>query len=322
MRNTMAARIYPLDMMNSTEYGNSYVLFKASTWNDSQSKNPAAGSSNSAVPSPSNTTSGALVSGSSSSSASGIINPITSPITDVTEKFKGSKLGALVPPVKAVDDYVQLYIPKDLAISYNAIWEEQNFPVAGHLFDAAVGVASGATGQNIWDKLGAGVAAGLTQAAQNAVPGADYFMSLGGKAPNPKKTMLFKDMAFREFQFTYEFFVKNANEAEAVREIILTFKKNMHPGVPEGAAFLYDYPSEFDITYYANNEKSLYLHKHKRCVLIAMDVKYTPQGLWVSHEDGSYTSVVMVLRFKEVEILTRQDFEKNDEDTKLQFPTY
>lgn len=307
--------MYPLDMQDQKDYGNNFVLFKASEWKDAQANNPGNKSEATAVPVPQNVASGATVSSTAATSASGVINPVTTPIPDPTQKYTGAKLGDLVPPVSVISGYIQLYIPTDFAISYNTIWEEENFPIVGNAAEQALNIQNLRSMTAAVDAIVAGTGAALVNNPTFQKYGGNYFLSQAGKAPNPRKALLFKDVAFREFQFTYEFFVKSEAEARSVREIIYTFKKAMHPGTEgTGGSFLYDYPNEFSIEYYANNVRNEFLHKHKRCVLTAMDVRHTPQGLWVSHADGSPTSTTMILRFKEVEVLTRDDF-KSSTDT-------
>lgn len=314
--------MYPLDMQDQTYYGNNSVLFKASEWRDPQAKNPENKSSASVVPTPQNVTSGAPVSSTAANSPSGVFNPVTAPIPDPTQKYKGENLGDLVLPVSKIDGYIQLYIPTDFAISYNATWEEENFPIIGNVAEQALAVGNLLKRTAASDAIVAGLGAMLVNDPRFKQFGGNYFLSQAGKAPNPRKALLFKDIAFREFQFTYEFFVKNDAEARTVRDIIYTFKKAMHPGTSgTGGSFLYDYPNEFEIKYYVNNVENPFLHRHKRCVLTGMDVRLAPQGLWVSHADGSPTNTTMILRFKEVEVLTREDFAASADGTPS-YPTY
>ena len=121
-----------------------------------------------------------------------------------------------------------------------------------------------------------------------------------GLAANPKKEQLFKGVDFRSFQFDYQFFPRNEEEAANVLRIVETFKYHMHPEFKDSNQFLYIYPSEFDISYYQNGKENPNLHKHTSCVLTEMSINYTPSGQFNTFANGMPTQINMVLNFKEL----------------------
>jgi hypothetical protein len=80
----------------------------------------------------------------------------------------------------------------------------------------------------------------------------------------------------------------------------------MHPEYKDTNAFLYVYPSEFDIFYYHGSQENLNVHRHTSCVLTEMNVNYTPQGRFNAFDDGTPAQINMVLTFKELAPLTKE----------------
>jgi hypothetical protein len=121
---------------------------------------------------------------------------------------------------------------------------------------------------------------------------------------NPFKEVVFESVDFRSFAFKYKFLPKNKAESEAVRNIIKLFKFHMHPEMSEGKLF-FIYPSEFQITYYFQNQQNNYFHKMAPCALESMEVSYGGEQ-FSSFDDGNPTEVNMTLTFRELEILTKK----------------
>ena len=235
-----------------------------------------------------------------------------------------------------------LYMPNDLSIKYGVSWEETSLGgtaaiVAGaeNLGAAALkvgaGMGAGALLSRVFGLRGAGAraltaagaAVGGLAAANNAgglsdiaaaqalkAPGVGELASkASGTAANPKKEQIFKQVDFRTFTFSYQFFPRSSDEARCVRDIIKQFKLHMHPEFRDETQFLYIYPSEFEIIYYTNGQENLNLHRHTSCVLTDMNVSYAPQGIYTSFPDGMPTQINMQLTFKELAILTKKDID-------------
>jgi hypothetical protein len=131
-----------------------------------------------------------------------------------------------------------------------------------------------------------------------------------GLAGNPKKEMVFKGVDFRTFQFDYNFFPRDEQEAEHVYNIIYQFKLHMHPEyMSDTSNFLYVYPSEFDISYYSNSGVNQYIHRHPSCVLTEMSVNYTPNGNFTTFANGMPTQIAITLSFKELSAPTKESIQ-------------
>lgn len=219
---------------------------------------------------------------------------------------------------------IALHMPVDLSIKYKADWKDADTAMmAGVLQGASMagtsvqefaynmfsGTKTTSQTQQSFGDLGAGM---LGNAALTAGgPLADVLSKVSGVAANPKKELLFKNMDFRTFAFTYDFHSRSPSETQSIHEIIKTFKYHMHPEFKTGTAnFLYIYPSEFEISYFLGSKQNEYIHKHTSCVLVDMDIKYTPHGQFVSHTDGSPVTIRVVLTFKELAILTKEKIEE------------
>ena len=297
--------------MGSGGYGNTCISFSLMERNEPQGANPGGGGGAQSVPA--SAASGSLLGGFEDALA-GILNPITTFIKENPfERYTGAKTGSLTKAYEKIVEDIIIYVPGDASTSYKSKWEEQNAPVAGSAWDAATG--KGGVLESAWEGFKNGAGAAMLQGAGAGNGGvADFFGSKLGVAPNPNKQLYFKDMEFRTHTFTFQLYAKSKAESDNIRKIIHSFKSHMHPGMSDLGAFLYDYPGWFSIKYYVNGAKNPYMHNFKKTILENMDVKYAPEQIYVTHEDGSPTHVTLTLQFKELEVLLKKDFE-NLEDS-------
>lgn len=226
-------------------------------------------------------------------------------------------LGSAKREYKQLKQAIALHLPTDLAIRYGMQWEETDLAgttailAMAENFGGALKDAATFTGGNIADQIvaGGGVGANYTVAQGLNLPGVGQGISkTSGIAANPKKEQLFKQVDFRTFTFTYQFFPKSKEEAENVQEIIKLFKLHMHPEFKQDSYnFMYIYPSEFDIYYYHNGAENLNLHRHTSCVLTDMSVVYSPTGVTTMLPGGMPSQINITLTFKELAILTKEN---------------
>lgn len=122
---------------------------------------------------------------------------------------------------------------------------------------------------------------------------------------NPFREVLFEQIDFRTFGFKYRFLPKSEQESRDVKKIIDMFKEHMLPEVsPERLFFIY--PSEFQITYYFGNSENTYFHKFGACALEDLQVEYGSGDGYSSFRSGAPTEIIMALRFRELELITRE----------------
>lgn len=206
---------------------------------------------------------------------------------------------------------IALHVPNLLNIRYGANWETEDTGMFSmvkeggeSLVNALSAMSRGASAGDaiggIKDKILNMAASGSLSAIPTAVQG------LTGLAPNPRKEQFFKGVDFRTFTFEYQFFPRDAVEAENVMNIIYLFKLHMHPEFKNDGTFLYVYPSEFDIAYFHNHQENLNIHRHTSCVLTELSVNYTPNGQYATFDNGMPTQITMTLTFKELGLITKE----------------
>jgi len=244
----------------------------------------------------------------------------------------GSSTSTFTRKQRRMKSCIALHVPPEMNIKYGVQWVEEDTAIA-----AAVTAGISESGNAIskflksatapansirerfsnivnssGDTLGGSAdlaKSSITNLALKVGPGADYVSALTGMAANPKKEQLFKGVDYRTFNFTYQFFPKDAAEAQSIREIIKTFKLHMHPEFKDAYNMIYLYPSEFDIFYYQNGKENMNLHRHTSCVLTDMNINYAPQGVFSAFDDGMPTQITVTLTFKELALLTKDHIE-------------
>ena len=215
-------------------------------------------------------------------------------------KFSGKKV--------RLDTAIALHNPNALSTKYTVNYEDDNLQVFGGIVagtNALKEAAEKTGGSNIMKDIANQGAAAVAAAGLN-IPGTAGLSRLTGLAPNPRKEQIFKAVEFRTFQFDYQFYPRDAKEAQNVLNIIYQFKLHMHPEFKDANNFLYIYPSEFDIFYYNGTQENLNINRHTSCVLTDMSVDYSPNGQFTSFADGMPTQINVSLMFKELATLTKE----------------
>jgi hypothetical protein len=243
-----------------------------------------------------------------------------------TAEYVTPKGGKFTRPVKRLKTAIALHMPNQLQVRYGMNWQDKDLlaeTAAIESFSAgSVAMAgAGALGAKILGNSpakGAAIGYGAANVAMNPgmtsaialqnLPGGDALSAGSGVAANPKKEQLFKGVDFRTFNINYEFYPRSPEEAENVLKILYQFKYHMHPEYKDDA-FLFLYPSEFDIFYYKGKGLNKAIHKHTSCVLSDMTINYTPNGQYTTFPDGTPTQINVQMTFKELGILTKDKIE-------------
>ena len=220
-------------------------------------------------------------------------------------------------------DKVTLFMPTGIQNTDSLTYSEQDLSTVKNILDMEVGALVPGTMASIAggvDSLGSMVGAELnSEAALSAVTGV---------VSNPRKEQLFEDVAFRTFEFAFNFFPKSKQETEIVSDIIKMFRFHAHPEVSTSQVF-YGMPSEFQITYvdlkYPSNNPfqqvaslfgansnagvaaspNQWLNKIGRCVLTGVATDYTPAGRVTSFANGAPAAINLTLSFTELEAISR-----------------
>lgn len=207
-----------------------------------------------------------------------------------------------------IDTAIALHNPNVMSTKYTMNYEEDNLQIFGGIVAGtnALKEAAEKTGlSNIFKDVANQGSAAIAAAGLN-IPGTAGLSKLTGLAPNPRKEQIFKAVEFRTFQFDYQFYPRDAREAQNVLDIIYQFKLHMHPEFKDANNFLYIYPSEFDIVYYNGTQENSNINRHTSCVLTDMTVDYSPNGQFTSFPGGMPTQINISLMFKELATLTKE----------------
>lgn len=203
---------------------------------------------------------------------------------------------------------IALHIPNQLSVRYGTTWTETDTAAIQAVADAGGNLAEGLLESD--PKKLSTVAPAVREAGANLaltkLPNAGAVSAALGIAANPKKEQTFQGVEFRKFTFDYQFFPRDAGEAQNVLNIIHQFKLHMHPEFKSDLNYVWIYPSEFDITYYTNGQENLSIHKHTSCVLENMSVNYTPNGSFSVFANGMPTQINITLEFKELQLASKE----------------
>lgn len=234
------------------------------------------------------------------------------------------------PKMKRIKEAIAIYMPDTVFHTYSHDYDVQSLTSAlGDIGKAQKGASvlssaadkfsvnpttgfgvSDAFGEVFNPAQGGNVELAATIAENAGVVGGgftDFALRSQGLAINPQVELMFKGTGNRGFVFDFKFQPKNKKETETIKHIIFLFKRYAAPvlanaGVP-GAYFAP--PGQFDIQYYFGGTENPYIGKISTCVLENMDVNYSSAGQFSTFADGSPVEINVQLRFKEVDILTR-----------------
>ena len=124
---------------------------------------------------------------------------------------------------------------------------------------------------------------------------------------NPNVELLFNGPQLRPFSFSFRMIPRTKKESEQIKGIIKFFKKNM--AVKRDTGLFLKAPNTFLIKYLQKGaEEHKSINKIKECALIGFDVDYTPQGSYMTYEDGTMASYKITLAFKELVPIYYEDY--------------
>ena len=152
-----------------------------------------------------------------------------------------------------------------------------------------------------------------------------------GVIPNSNLELLFQAPMLREFQFNYRLSPRSDAEARVVNHIVRFFKQGMAAKKVTktsgtGASYFLGTPNVFRLQYRTSkNEAPEGVNRIKTCALTGTSVNYTPEGAWAAYEGGQPVSIMLSMRFQELEPVYDTDYNaydtsddnirKSDEDT-------
>lgn len=117
---------------------------------------------------------------------------------------------------------------------------------------------------------------------------------------NPAVEVLFSTKKLRNFDFQFLFAPRNEAESESLKGIIKTLRFHASPEL-NNLGFTWIPPADFDITFFKHGRENLNIMRINTCVLDAIQVQYSPSGVYSTFSNGHPVSVQMSLHFRELE---------------------
>jgi len=199
---------------------------------------------------------------------------------------------------------ISLYMPDTVNFTYNPKYDDGQSLTS--ITQGTLDAVGGAAGQGI---IGGTARAGSTAISITQSGAAKLAMSSQGIAINPKMQVLFDGIGFRDFQLAFTFTPYSKEEADAVRNIVTTFKKYALPKITKSAAgMFFVIPGSFNIKFLFNGSENKHVSKVAESVIQNIIVDYAPNG-WAAHSDGAPVQTTLTLDFKEISLVDRTKIE-------------
>lgn len=133
-----------------------------------------------------------------------------------------------------------------------------------------------------------------------------------GSVVNQNVEMLFQGVNIRTaFQFTFDLIPRSQPEAEEIKTIIRTFKREMTPrrtGSGTGGGFFVKSPNVFKVQYRTGSRPHPFLNKFKPCALTNMSVNYAGSGQYSTFTDATPVHMILSLQFQELSPIYAEDY--------------
>ena len=143
-----------------------------------------------------------------------------------------------------------------------------------------------------------------------------------GIAINPNLELLFSGPKLRTFTFVFEFAPNDTKEAKDVRLIQRLFREGMLPTNSTGGERIFlGSPDVFRISYRNKGKRIKSMNIFKICALTAVEMDFTPEGVYQSYEDDDSVSMPvrsnMSLTFTELAPIFANDYDPETKDASV-----
>jgi len=210
-------------------------------------------------------------------------------------------------PTRRLAGTIALYMPASLELTHKANYAEAEIGAiaAGSLgalkMITGEGFSTAGIGDAIKNEAARGVFGALEQAGVTGAKAASEIQR--GVVTNNRAEMKFEGIDRRAFSYTFKMLPKDPAEAQAIENIVRTFRYHSMPEISgaSGAGRTMIIPSTFNITY----KPDIHLHKVGECVLETVSVKYggeRPQFF----RDHQPVETELTLQFKELDLVTKR----------------
>src|SRR6056300_703252 len=215
---------------------------------------------------------------------------------------------------------IAMYMPPGVSVNYKMAYDASATDMSGQVAKAISAAKSADNTTQSIEAIISGVTAGLATAGKKIVDDIGQELSAGepskligkafGVAMNPHEEQFFEKPDFRSFSYTFEFWPRNKEEADAVEKIIFLFKYHMHTSKEGGAGGrLFKVPSEFEIDYCYLSGNNSRMNRIARVVLEDMSVTYGPEEQFSTFESDERGAMPVThkleLSFRETTYITK-----------------
>ena len=230
---------------------------------------------------------------------------------------KQEQISGKIPEGSIKTSAISIYMPPGIKVGYSQSYDnDTETGIAGDMQEAIsnVGSAEG-TGNKIIEAMEGISGSVFRQAGQTvgefiSLAGAGdpvrFTMKRFGVAINPRNEAFYNTPTQRTFNYTFDFWPRSVEEAQAVENIITIFKHNSAPGLTSGDG-LFVTPNYFKISYMHNNGPNPHLHKIGACYCTDVSVDYSPDGQFTTFKSGQPVHTQLSVSFLEDRIITKAD---------------
>lgn len=223
-------------------------------------------------------------------------NP-NSPTTGLTGKREVTKQN---------DIKIYMYHPEQMSSSVSLNWEDSQAGWIDDIVKAYQSVSGDSSLENITDTV---VSTGKSLVNRTLTGGVvkGKIEKSRGSISNPNLEVFFKGLAYREYSFSFLFSPKSRDEVDSMIAIIRAFKRY---SLPQGKTSAYmSYPPYWKI---AAVSKGKTINHFKPAVITNVNVDETPNQVWATFNSGEPVQVKLDVSFKEMELLTQEDYISGD----------
>jgi len=233
--------------------------------------------------------------------------------------------------------YILLPIPQNISDTVSVTWGDDRINAISAGGVAAANAIQGGNPGAALEAFKKSVAAGAKdketmEAAKNLISSTAVNLLGGnvsatglisratGMVMNDNLELLFQGVNLRSFPFTFDLAPRSREEAQEIKLIINTLKREMSArnnaakvgGNTEDVALFISSPSIFQLTYKSGNRKHPFLHTFKPCALTGCGVNYTASGTYATYENGTPVHMQLTLEFKELNPIYSEDYDNED----------
>lgn len=211
-------------------------------------------------------------------------------------------------------DVVCLYMPLKITFNDQLIYSEEDMGMARSVLDTYMAKRGGAS--SLIEKGGVGGISKLIDTVTSAVGLEGVNIQAVKNAAtrsvsNPRREVLFKDVALRNHSFTFDFYPKNSTEAQTVLDIIKMLRYHAYPGLRGGGGHFFTFPAEFEVIFNTISPEGVVftndnLPKLPRLALTSVNVDYSAAGDYKTFPDAKPAFIRLELQFQEMEQLTNE----------------